>query len=67
MFVFVILYQIGHKIVHMVYLKLRFLFCRLSIQERLFVGTTSSIVQFVQGFNEFFQCPSDNGKCKGNL
>lgn len=31
------------------------------------MGTTSSIVQFVQSLNAFFQCPSENGKCKGNL
>ena len=61
------LYQIGRKIAHTVYLKLPFLSCRLSIQQGLFVGTTSSIVQFVESFNGFFQCPSENGKCKGNL
>ena len=46
-FVVVNLYQTEHKIVHTVYLKLPFLSCRLSIQEGLFVGTTSSIVQLV--------------------
>lgn len=43
-----------------------FLVCTISISERLFVGTTSSIVQFVEDLNGFFKCPSDNGKCKGN-
>lgn len=66
-FVVVNLYQTEHKIVHTVYLKLPFLSCRLSIQEGLFVGTTSSIVQLVESFNGFFRCPSDSGKCKGNL
>ena len=66
-FAVVNLYQIGRKIAHTVYLKLPFLSCRLSIQQGLFVGTTSSIVQFVESFNGFFQCPSENGKCKGNL
>ena len=29
------------------------------------MATISSIVAFVQDFNQFFNCPSNNGKCKG--
>ena len=35
------------------------------VPEGLFMATTSSIVDFVEDFNQFFKCPSNNGKCKG--
>ena len=31
------------------------------------MATTSSIVNFVEGFKSFFKCPSNNGRCKGSL
>ena len=42
-------------------------FCvhRITAPEGLFLGTTSSVVNFVNDFNKFFKCPSKNGKCKG--
>ena len=38
---------------------------RTDVPEGLFVATTSSIVAFVEDFNQFFKCASNNGKCKG--
>lgn len=31
------------------------------------MATTSSVVNFVDEFNQYFHCPSKNGKCKGKL
>lgn len=39
--------------------------CRIEVPEGLFVGTTSSVVTFVEKFNKYFKCPSDKGRCKG--
>lgn len=38
---------------------------RSDVPEGLFLATTSSIVAFVEDFNQFFKCASNSGKCKG--
>lgn len=40
---------------------------RLDLEESLFVGTTSSMAELIQGFNRFFKCPSNDGACEGTI
>ena len=43
-----------------------FLHLRATVTEGLFVGTASSVVNFVGQFNRFYKCTSNDGTCKGN-
>ena len=39
---------------------------RATVTEGLFVGTASSVVNFVEQFNRFYKCTSNDGTCKGS-
>ena len=54
--------QLAKRITNTATNQLTFLYNRITASEGLFVGTTSSVIAFVNDFNKFFKCPSNNGK-----